>query len=223
MKKTKTLNDGVPNGELHSAQPLVKPGNLFPGCEARSIRSFLAIEIPEDIRQKIYEAFARLHRQTLGVKWIEAAHMHLTLKFLGDVEADLLNQEVLPRLDQISLNFKALSFALRGVGVFPTLQKPRIFWLGIEGDLSELKRLQMNIEKQLKDLPLHLEKNEFHPHITLGRIKEIGDRKIWQKALEEYEKIDFGNFQVSTLTLFKSELTKSGPVYSKLKEFVLSK
>ncbi len=185
------------------------------------IRSFLAIEIPEDIRKKMYESFARLHRQASSVKWVEAQNMHLTLHFLGLVSEELLENEIVPRLKKMAAESKALAYSLRGVGIFPSLQKPRIFWAGIEGDLSELKRLKLKIEKEFESFALPSDKKEFHPHITLGRIKELGDRKIWQKALEEYEKIDFGSFKAKELSLFKSELTSKGPLYTRIRVFAL--
>lgn len=185
------------------------------------IRSFLAIEIPEEIQKKIYESFARLHRQASFVKWVEPPHLHLTLRFLGEVEEDLLSQEISPRVSKVLAAFKPLEFSLGGVGVFPSMQKPRVFCLGMQGDLLELKRLRFKIENELQELPIHVDGKEFQAHIILGRIKEMSDRKIWPKILEEYEKIDFGSLKVSEIILFKSELTRGGPTYTKIRKFNL--
>ncbi len=185
------------------------------------IRAFLAIEIPEEIRQKIYQTFARLHRQISNVKWVEAPHMHLSLRFLGELELSLIENEISPALEKISLESKPLHLTLQGVGLFSSMDKPRVFWLGVGGELVDLKRLYLKIEKTLQAWPIHVEEHDFHPHITLGRVKQIADRKIWQQALEEYEKIDFANFRASTISLFKSELTPTGPIYTRLQEFSL--
>lgn len=185
------------------------------------IRTFLAIEIPEEIRKKIYENFARLHRQTFVVKWVEVEHMHLSLRFLGDFEEEVVQNEIIPALENLSLDFKSLDLSVKGVGLFPSSEKPRIFWLGVGGALPDLKRLQFKIEKTLQAWPVHVEENDFHPHITLGRIKQMGDRKIWQEALEEYEKMDFGSFPVSSFSLFQSELMPHGPIYTRLYQFHL--
>jgi len=185
------------------------------------IRSFLAIELPEELRKRIYESFARLHRQAPAVKWLEPSQMHVTLRFLGEVEEARLERELIPRLEKTLAEFKALKLSLKGVGIFPSAQRPRVFWLGLEGELTELKRMQLKIEKDLEGLEVHPKEKDFHPHLTLGRIKEIGNREIWQKAMEEYEKIDLGDFQVFYLSLFKSELTPTGPLYTRLKAFDL--
>lgn len=185
------------------------------------IRSFLAIEIPEAIRNKIYESFDRARRQLSGVKWVEPAVMHLTLQFLGEVDEELLFNEVIPRLEKDLEGEASLNLQISGVGLFPTPQKPRVFWLGVGGDGVGLKRLQSKMEKSLRDFPVHRDEKEFHAHLTLGRVKEPGDRKVWHRILEEYEKIDFGSFRVEEVILFKSELTRQGPNYTKLREFKL--
>ncbi len=186
------------------------------------IRSFLAIEIPEELRKKIYESFARLHRQLPDVKWVDPSHMHLTLRFLGNVEEKMLDEDLSPRLSQLATKFSAMNFALKGIGLFPSIQKPKVFWLGLAGDLVPLKRLQHQLVNVLSDLPFQAEQKEFQPHISLGRIKALSDRSKWQKALEEYEKVELGTFQVTHFALFKSQLTSLGPLYTKLKEFHFS-
>lgn len=183
------------------------------------MRSFLAIEIPEEIRKMIYKTFARLHRQAAQVKWVEVSQMHLTLQFLGEADELMLQQQVVPRLSPVCEAFKTLHFELKGVGVFPSVQKPRIFWLGLQGEVQNLKRLQLKIENELKALSFYPDKHDFHPHITLGRIKQWEDRNVWQAALEEYEKIDFGSFVATELILFRSELRKEGPVYTPFHKF----
>ena len=185
------------------------------------VRSFIAIEIPEPIRIKIFESLDRVRRQTSGIKWIEPPQMHLTLQFLGEVEDSLIDQEIIPRLEKVLGAESSLHLQVSGVGLFPNVAKPRIFWVGLGGDSVRLKRFHLQIEKSLEGLPLHQEKKEFHAHLTLGRIKSPNSAKLWHKILEEYEKIDFGSFTVGGITLFKSVLTREGPVYTKLKEFHL--
>lgn len=185
------------------------------------IRSFIAIEIPEEIRKNIHASLDKVRRQTSGVKWLEIPAMHLTLRFLGEVDEKLLESEITPRLKAWAAGGNALQLKLEGVGIFPSVTKPRIFWAGLNGQVMELKRMQAALEKALEGLPIHQEQKEFHPHLTLGRIKVPGAAKVWQKILEEYEKIDFGDFLSKAAVLFKSELTRSGANYTKLKEFKL--
>jgi len=185
------------------------------------VRSFIAIEVPEAIRNQIFESFDQVRRKTSGIKWVEPAQMHLTLQFLGEAEESLIEEEVIPRMSEATAGEAAFQLHVTGVGLFPSVHKPRIFWVGMEGDSVRLKRIQSKVEKCLAGLPLHQDKKEFHAHLTLGRIKVPNSIGLWHKILEEYEKIDFGSFAVESLILFKSELTSSGPVYTRLKEFKL--
>jgi 2'-5' RNA ligase len=184
-------------------------------------RAFIAIEIPVSIRNKIFESFDRVRRQLSGIKWIEVPQMHLTLQFLGEVEDAVIDQEIIPRLQALTSDEETINLQVGGVGLFPSLHKPRVFWVGLGGDGVRLKRLQGKIEKGLEGLPLHQDKKEFHAHLTLGRIKAPNAASLWHKILEEYEKIDFGTFSVDAVILFKSVLTRQGPDYTKLKEFKL--
>jgi 2'-5' RNA ligase len=186
------------------------------------VRSFIAIEIPERIRNKIFESLDRVRRQTSGIKWVEPPQMHLTLQFLGEVEETLIEQEIVPRLSQTLSSEVSLHLQMAGVGLSPSITRPRVFWVGLGGDSIRLKRLQSNIEKCLEGLPIHQEKREFHPHLTLGRIKSPNSAKLWHKILEEYEKIDFGSFVTEAVFLLKSVLTRQGANYTKLKEFKLN-
>src|SRR4030095_7794925 len=187
--------------------------------ELKMIRSFIAFEIPHEIRAKIHETFAPVRRQMSGVKWVEVQGMHLTLRFLGPVEEKLLEESIIPILEKISGDELGFSLEVKGVGVFPSLSKPRVFWLGMDDGQDRLKRLQVKIEGAVSKLPVHQEERAFHPHLTLGRIKVPDRKNPWARVLEEYEKIDFGSFPAAHVILFKSELTRAGAVYTKLREF----
>ena len=93
----------------------------------------------------------------------------------------------------------------------------------MEGETSSLKKLQNEIKQELKQLPIHPERKEFHPHLTIGRIKSSEDKKIWPQILKEFEKIDFGSFLAQEIVLFKSTLTSQGAEYTRLETFKLGK
>jgi RNA 2',3'-cyclic 3'-phosphodiesterase len=184
-------------------------------------RAFIALEIPEAIRVKIHETFAPVRRQLSGVKWAEPSVMHLTLRFLGEVEEEILEKEISQRLREVCSQEPAFPLRCKGVGVFPTVYKPRVFWVGVEGDGGVLQRLQDKIEKALAGFPVHSEEKAFHAHLTLGRVKVPDRKNAWPRILEEYEKIDLGSLRVEEVVLFKSELTRTGPNYTKLQQFKL--
>ena len=183
------------------------------------IRSFIAFEIPEEIRAKVHETFAPVRRQMSGVKWVEPQGMHLTLRFLGPVEEAVIEGSIAPLLEKVSADESSFLLQVKGVGVFPSLSKPRVFWLGMDDGQGRLKRLQIKIEAGVSKLPVHQEERAFHPHLTLGRVKVPDRKNPWARVLEEYEKIDFGSFPAAHVILFKSELTRGGAVYTKLREF----
>lgn len=195
--------------------------NLDQMITSTMFRSFLAIEIPEDIRIKMYETFARLHRQAGSVKWLMPSHMHSTLCFLGEQEEQFLYQKICPVVYQIANEIPPFKLSLKGVGVFPSLNKPRIFWMGLEEEFLYLKLISGSLHRRLSllDLPKDLKNKEFQLHVTLARIQGLAKLKVWQKALEEYEKIDLGSFVTSGIVLFKSEFKKEGMLYTPLYKF----
>lgn len=197
---------------------------MVPGAEAiarlgvkqEKIRAFIAIVLPQEIKD------ALAHRQTklkeggdLPIKWVSAEGIHLTLKFLGNVDSTML-----PQITQ------AMAYAAQGIGpfrlelgqlgVFPDIKRPRVVWVGVEGELTPLKALQKNIERALEPLGLPREDRPFTPHLTLGRIKDKISSQQGQK-LEILLKAGEGKkgaIFVEAIHLIRSTLTPRGALYT---------
>ena len=186
-----------------------------------SLRAFLAIDLNDDIREAL-DRFQDQADSILPVKWVPPNSMHLTVKFLGDIqEAQVTSiQEVLQKVVREMMPF---SLTIKGIGGFPSLERPRILWAGVEGEADHLEVLVTCVESALGLLGFAQESRPYHPHLTLSRIKgnsrEIGkiiDTSDWLK--KEWA---FGDLLVDQLSLFQSQLTPKGAIYSRLWELPL--
>ena len=179
------------------------------------MRLFIAIDLPEEIKQILEEVKAPL-KDIKGVKPVKKDNIHLTLKFLGDVYTDQLN-EIIHELRKIK--FKPFNLHLRGLGCFPSNTRPRIIWIGTDEGSDEVKRLYEEINKKLRKFKFKPE--QFKSHVTIIRIKFIDKNQInrFNKILNNLKNEDFGIIPVESFQLKKSVLTPKGPIYTTLEEF----
>ena len=185
------------------------------------IRAFLAIDLNDSIR----EALSRFQVQAsnvLPIKWTSPQAMHLTVKFLGDIQAEQV--PVLKRtLQKVVKEMPPFDLTIKGLGGFPSLARPRILWSGVTGDVDHLEVFVACIESALSKVGFTLEERPYHPHLTLSRIKS-NSREIG-KTIETSDLLNkdwvFGNLTVDRLHLFQSHLTPNGAIYSKIWELPL--
>ena len=187
------------------------------------IRTFIAIPLDQEIKEKIYQFQEKIKQEiTRGIKWVEPQSLHLTLKFLGDVEESEI-KVIAKSMKSLFANQRVFSFKIGQLGAFPDIHKPSVIWTGIPTGKDILQTLSSNLEKEMQKLGFPPEEKEFSPHITLGRAKRgapiEGDYK---KALSENENIYFGEQKVEKIILFQSDLQPKGPVYTPLEEVALS-
>jgi len=186
------------------------------------IRTFLALEVPLPVREAVCRWIDGLRDSIRGVRWVSIEQMHLTLRFLGVIDAETLDR-VKTAAAHSAVTIPALQLKVEEAGVFPHLRRPRVVWVGISGEIDGLKQLNQELERSLKGLKVHQERTvrDFHPHITLGRIRDskkaVGVEKIILSGKDRH----FGELPVTALTLFQSELTSAGARYTKLAEFNL--
>ncbi|MCS7253767.1 MAG: RNA 2',3'-cyclic phosphodiesterase [Armatimonadota bacterium] len=185
------------------------------------VRSFIAIEFPEDVRERIGNVIAEAAKHGGAIKWVEIHNLHLTLKFLGNVHKEDIPKVSL-RLDAVAKKFIPLEFEVAGVGGFPSLRRPRVLWVGVVAT-EELLNLQRCIENEMFKLGIPREERPFHPHITIGRVKSTRGLSSTLEALEKFEREQFGRVLVSHITLMRSDLLPSGPVYTPISRHELLK
>ncbi len=190
------------------------------------LRAFIALEMPDKIRRALDEISFQLRNELSGVplRWVPVDHMHLTLKFLGDISraqvptiARVLQEQTAP--------FSPLELSLDGIGAFPNLQRPRVLWVGVNTPPG-LSELQKSIESQLSMHGFPLEGRAFAPHLTLARVRghaRPADLARIRETLAAAPKPASAGALADTITLFRSELKPSGSVYNALSQFVLTR
>ncbi len=141
------------------------------------MRLFLAVSLPEPVIDLVSRTIARLETEDWAVRWTDPGNAHITLHFLGEVEPE--NAQLL-RLALPDVVARHDAFALRtaDLGVFPNMRRPRVLWLGLYGPAHRLHSLRDAIATVLKELEFEVEDKEFHPHITLGRVRNSPNTRV---------------------------------------------
>lgn len=179
------------------------------------MRCFLCIEIKKsEIIRKILQFQEVLKPIDARIKFVETENLHFTLKFLGNIDPSLID-EIFSVMKKVS--FSAFPISLINVGSFPA-SRPRVIWVGISEGRDELASITTFLNENLKDLGFKPEKRKFSPHLTIGRIKFVRDRKSLIQTLQKWHNHLFGEMNVNAFQLKKSDLTPSGPIYNTLKQ-----
>lgn len=173
------------------------------------MRAFVAVEIPEALKEGLAAVQDRLMRAGADGSWPRPQAVHLTLKFLGEVSEDRA-PEILQALSRALPGAARFRIGVEGVGAFPSPERARVAWAGINGDLDQLAAVQAAVERGLVDVGVEREDRPFTPHVTLGRIRRIRAPKEWRRALEELKGFSLPVFDVLAIILMRSELKPSG-------------
>ncbi|MEJ5348933.1 MAG: RNA 2',3'-cyclic phosphodiesterase [Desulfosoma sp.] len=180
------------------------------------IRTFVALDLPTNVQHDLAEFCAPLQKLDVPVSWIPPHRVHLTLKFLGNVDPTRIEaiEEALR-----SVTAQTFPFALRpaGCGAFPSLREMRVVWVGVQGDVSPLRSLQQRVEGVLEPLGFARENRPFRAHLTIGRVKGRRHLKSLQDMLVARQGYQGVVFDVSELVLYKSDLKPDGAQYTPLK------
>jgi 2'-5' RNA ligase len=184
------------------------------------IRCFIAIPLPSEIRDAIDNYLKELKKLTDAVKWVKTAHIHLTLKFFGEIKVAKV-QSIKQCLSDINNTISPFILSVNGSGCFPNKRKPRVFWLGLGAQgLSDLERMYHWLESRLATIDFEKEKRRFAPHLTLGRVKYDDD---FSPLFAYLAQMPFSalSFQVDELALIRSRLYPDGAQYTTLEKFSL--
>lgn len=178
------------------------------------IRSFIAIPLAPEVRRATIRLIKRLSVPDDGIKWVPTDNLHLTLKFLGDVN----NTEVPPVCDvlrEVCQGYEPFELSFSGTGGFPDLQRPRVLYAGVQDPAQSLTQIVMDLERELAELGFKPEPRDYQPHLTLGRTKS-GSRRASDEVIERLardQSTPLGSMLVDAVQLFASYLDKSGPTY----------
>lgn len=183
------------------------------------IRSFVAIELPTAVKQELTALVSMLKKRVPQVvRWVEPQGIHLTLKFLGDVTTDKI-EEITMAIDEGTRGLSPFRLELQEVGAFPNLVRVQVIWVGTKGELDKLAYLQNQIESNMEQLGFPLENRAFTPHLTLGRVRNyasLDDRKKVGSTLSQTTFTSTQIITVDSVNLMKSQLSNSGAIYTRL-------
>jgi 2'-5' RNA ligase len=188
------------------------------------VRSFIAIELPEETKKGLRGLQAQLKAGSQApVKWVDPAHIHLTLKFLGNVAEDRM-EEITAAMTQAVQGTSYFSLEVRELGVFPNPGRVQIVWVGVSGEVAKLARLQQRIESGLEGLGFPPEGRRFTPHLTLARVRDQAtpdERARLGQLIADTEFEAAHSFMVEAVNLMKSQLTREGPIYTRISSAAL--
>ncbi len=187
------------------------------------IRSFIAIEIPDDAKHKLGEIEILLKSDgQSGVKWVNPDSIHLTLKFLGNIAANR-TEEISAAVKESVRGVSPFQLKIEGLGTFPNLKRAQVVWVGLKGEVEKVENLQQQLERNLEMIGFPAERRAFTPHLTLARVNDRASADERQRIGRRIKETSFeaGVLKVDSINLMKSQLSRQGAVYSRLSKVYL--
>jgi len=196
----------------------------MPGDEGERWRVFLAIEIPDTVREALREPLEALQHLHEPIRINPTERMHLTLHFLGHLARPVVEQ-LQSDLAGVVSRHSRFGLLAQGVGAFPVIARPRVLWAGITGeDLPRLNALQAELGDALRATGVTVEGERFHPHLTLGRVRrplKAPERAVLREWSSRWLTETFGEVPVDRVRLMRSQLGGGPPRYTTLATFDL--
>lgn len=181
-------------------------------------RGFIAVDIETSQHMK---AFSQEIKQSgANVKVVDPEKIHITLKFLGDTDESKIDEITTVIQETVKQNHP-FEIQYKGTGVFPNQNYIKVIWIGIEKGGEQLKDIATRLDENLAEQGFKKEKREFSPHLTVARMRSARNKEMILKILDSYASTVFGEQQVQSIKLMKSDLTREGPIYTTLKEIKL--
>ncbi|MEM2942534.1 MAG: RNA 2',3'-cyclic phosphodiesterase [Candidatus Bathyarchaeia archaeon] len=175
------------------------------------IRSFIAVDVEDrELRQQFTEFQKKLLEAGADMKLVAPENMHLTLRFLGEVEEEKI-QRVIDAMSLLRIQPFDIRFA--GTGAFPSLNRINAVWAGVKDGGEELMKIVGELEPRLRTIGIPPDKKGFSPHLTIARVKTGRSKDKIAELIRKLSDKDFGSFKVESIRLKKSVLAPSGPTY----------
>jgi len=185
------------------------------------MRLFVAINLPDDVRQSMWNSAASLREQSFPVKWVGPDSLHLTVKFLGEVPEQRVN-DLSEGLESAAVGTAHFELPISGFGAFPNPRRASVIWLGCE-PVAALQQIQQNIEAEMERAGFGRESRSFHPHFTLGRVRRDTKPAALGGLADKLQRLHFESQPVvESVDLMQSELSRSGARYTRLHTATLS-
>lgn len=189
--------------------------------EQKKIRTFVAIDLSSEVTEGLKALQNKLINECAGkIAWVKPENIHLTLKFLGEIEEDRW-QQIFLSLKEVTSRYSPFNVFVKGLGCFPSIENPRVVWAGIACEGDELFSLQKDVDMCLNKFGFPEDKRKYHAHLTLGRIKVLKERMRWKEIVKSFQDVEVGTLNIEKIVLFKSTLKPAGAVYTVLGEAFL--
>ncbi len=191
----------------------------------QDIRTFIAIELPDPLKERLVELQEKLKEQAppRAVRWVQPEGIHLTLKFLGQTPVDQI-EGIVRALSSACVPLSSFTYTVGGLGCFPDLRRPQVIWVGVQEPTGALSGLQGAIEEACAELSFQREGRAFHPHLTLGRLRDRAsaeERRAIGELIQGTEVASLGAGAARRVSLIRSDLRPTGAVYTTLREIEL--
>ena len=184
------------------------------GDTMSTFRGFVAIEI--NATPNILEFEKEIKKTGADVKLVEPQNIHITLKFLGDVKENLIDEIEQIMKDAVK-KIQPFTIKLEGTGVFPNQNYVRVVWIEIK-EAQVIETIANTIDEHLSKLGFKKEKRGFSPHLTIGRVKTAKNKQQLLKVIEKYVDVEFSIQEINSIKLKKSDLTSAGPIYTTIRD-----
>lgn len=186
------------------------------------IRTFIAVLLSDGLKRTIASIQDEFKKQAPDLKWVEIGNLHVTLKFLGDVEEQSLDT-IHNAMGHAASGFAPFELTVAGAGAFPNARRPRVVWVGIPGGAEALSSLAGKMESALEAAGFPKEDKKFRSHITIGRVRDHARAPDLSQPIAGAGLEPLGVETVDRVVLMRSELRPGGPIYTPLREVELSK
>jgi 2'-5' RNA ligase len=186
-----------------------------------SVRSFIAIDLPDSVRRQLEALVLELRKSNAQVGWVRIEGVHLTLKFLGNVALDVI-EEIKPVLADIASQTAPIHLEPAGCGAFPAIKSPRVVWVGLRGQTDALAELGRRVEEAMAAFGFKPEGRPFKPHVTIGRVRGRQRIEALQQVLFAHRDFTAEPFDAAEVVLYKSDLRPDGARYAALLKAPLS-
>ena len=191
-----------------------------------SLRLFIALELPSNVLTRLEQLQQTLRTRLPDktARWVRPSGIHLTLKFIGNVPSQQVDA-IVTAMIAAAEGIPPFELSVQSLGAFPNPQAARVLWISLEGALHDLGNLQKAVEQHIVPLGYPTEKRPFHPHLTLARVRRNSSRKERQHLgalLMSAESSLLATWQVTAVSLMRSQLRAGGAIYTQLAEATLT-
>lgn len=180
-----------------------------------SIRTFIAAEISEQVRDNFAEFEVMLKKACRAAKLVLPHNIHLTLVFIGDIPEEMTAQ-IREIMDAVSSQYPPFACDAENTGFFGPARSPRVVWAGVRNDDGKLAAMSGALAEKLRTLGLAIDTRPYVPHFTFARLRSGDDPSFLLRLLETEKERKFGRLEINRLILMKSDLTPKGPIYTQL-------